>query len=189
MARSLRFRPTHGWAITHPASNAGSRSRYSGLEHRPFPLSLGDPFAYWRSAGFSASPALCKCPVGFTFASTVSSYLIGEYFSALERASSRMNGASAFGREVSVEGPAVCGKPGKGMTSGSFGSTISLSVEAISPSSVAKSSSARPPSVGFYHCLYGKLMICFGEGRSTSSQEARSVGKSTNMDRDEEGTR
>ncbi len=70
--------PTHERAITHSASNAGSRSRYSASRNsEAFPLSLGDPFTYWRSAGISAAPALCKCPIGLTFASTVSSYSIG----------------------------------------------------------------------------------------------------------------
>ena len=38
---------------------------------RAFPLSLGDPFTLWRSAGISAAPALCECPDGLTFASSV----------------------------------------------------------------------------------------------------------------------
>jgi hypothetical protein len=84
--------PTRERAITRSASNAGSRSRYSALAvAAAFPLSLGDPFTTWRTAELSAASALCECPDGLTFASTVSSYSIGGYFSAVKHAWSRGN--------------------------------------------------------------------------------------------------
>ena len=75
--------PTREHAITCSASNAGSRSRYSALASASaFPLSLGDPFTTWRPTELSATSALCECPDGLTFASTVSSYSVGAHFTA-----------------------------------------------------------------------------------------------------------
>ena len=77
---------TFAWPQRDPLVNMPSHAlpltRAHGPDTRPracasaFPLSLGDPFTTWRPTVLSATTALCECPDGLTFASTVSSYSI-----------------------------------------------------------------------------------------------------------------